>query len=68
MQWKYVTEQGDTWDTLAFDFYGSEKLMHILMAANPDHTDVIVFGVGVEIIVPKAPKSAVNQLKAPWDD
>lgn len=68
MQWLYKTAQGDTWDSLAFDIYGSEKLMHILIEANPKHIDTLIFGVGVELIIPQTPPSTINQLKAPWDD
>lgn len=68
MQWLYITEQGDTWDQLAFDIYGSEKLMHALMEANPKHINTVIFGSGVELIIPQTPSSTVNQLKVPWDD
>ncbi|WP_392559356.1 tail protein X [Orbus mooreae] len=70
MKWKYITEQGDTWDTLAFDFYGSEKLMHILIEANSQYADIVIFSPGIELIIPETPLSAqsTNLVKAPWDD
>ena len=32
----YVTSQGDTWDSIAYDLFGSEGYMGILMDANLD--------------------------------
>ena len=62
MQWRYTTRQGDTWDILAHDIYGSEKLMHILIAANPTHA------AGTQLIIPETPRVNSNSMRAPWDD
>lgn len=68
MKWLYITRQGDTWDILAHDIYGSENLMHILIAANPQHADTIIFKSGIQLIIPETPKINQNVTKAPWDD
>lgn len=68
MKWRYTTRQGDKWDILAHDIYGSEKLMHILIAANPDHANTIVFTAGIQLIIPETPKTNPNVMRAPWDD
>lgn len=68
MQWHYITKQGDTWDILAHDIYGSEKLMHVLIAANPTHANTIVFSAGIRLIIPETPKIQQNTMRAPWDD
>ena len=37
----YVTTQGDCWDSLAYELYGDEKYMQLLIEANdmPDEED-----------------------------
>lgn len=51
----YTTQQGDAWDGIAFDIYGSEKYMGLLVDANPDLVDVLVFSNGTVINVPDIP-------------
>ncbi|MCX8731171.1 tail protein X [Gilliamella sp. B2969] len=68
MKWHCITRQGDTWDILAHDIYGSEKLMHILIAANPAHANTIVFTAGIQLIIPETPRVNSNSMRAPWDD
>ena len=64
---KYRTVQGDAWDSIAYKLWGKEHLMHILMAANPSHIDVLVFPAGVELSVPALPTvtTTVKDLP-PW--
>lgn len=68
MRWLYTTRQGDTWDILAHDIYGSEKLMHVLISANPAHANTIVFTAGIQLIIPEIPRVDSNSMRAPWDD
>lgn len=49
----YVTSQGDTWDAIAYDLFGSEEYMGILMDANLDLLDILVFSSGTVIQVPE---------------
>ena len=49
----YTTKSGDTWDLLAYDLYGSEKYMTLLMEANLPLVDVLVFSAGTTINVPE---------------
>ena len=48
----YTTLQGDTWDAIAYRLWQRETMMHHLVAANPDHGDVLVFGPDVQLRVP----------------
>lgn len=68
MQWLYETVQGDTWDILAHDIYGSENLFPILIAANPAYSNVVVFPAGVKLVIPETPRTKTNAVRAPWDD
>lgn len=48
----YTTKQGDTWDLMAYDFYGDEKYMRYLMEANMPLLDIMIFSSGTVIQVP----------------
>lgn len=48
----YKTIQGDTWDGMAYKFFGDEKYMENLIKANWPLADVLIFSSGTEIIVP----------------
>lgn len=54
----YMTKQGDTWDLMAYDLYGSEKYMRYLLEANWPLLDTLVFSSGTRIIVPDLPEEA----------
>jgi Phage Tail Protein X. len=64
---KYTTSLGDEWDAIAYRMYGTrgEMLMHLLLEANPDHRETVIFGSGVELTIPDAPNAPVA-LSAPW--
>lgn len=47
----YKTAQGDTWDSIAFAFYGNEKYADILMKINYKKIKWFIFPAGVEIII-----------------
>lgn len=58
---KYTTVAGDTWDSIAYRFWGDEFKMTQLQAANPDYLDVLVFNSGVILQVPEIdPKPSDN--------
>ena len=40
---EYDTEYGDTFDSIAFQFYTDEQLSSEIIRANPDYADVLVF-------------------------
>lgn len=50
---KYITIQGDTWDSIAYDLYGDENYMSVLMEANFDYVDTLKFPANVELNVPE---------------
>lgn len=62
---EYVTVQGDTWDSVSFKVYGTEKHMNVLMAANPDHLRTVIFGAGVRLNVPEVEPQEATDLP-PW--
>ena len=48
----YITQQGDTWDSIAFKFFGNEKYMKEIIEANWPLLDILVFSYGTEIKIP----------------
>lgn len=52
---KYTTTQGESWDSIAYKLYGSEKYMRYLIEANWPLLDTLVFSGGTEIVVPDLP-------------
>lgn len=50
---QYRTKQNDTFDKIAYDLYGDEKIASYIIDANPEHSDVIIFNEGVYLYLPK---------------
>lgn len=50
--YKYITEENDTFDKLALDFYGNEDYSVFIMQMNPKYIGTIQFEYGVELIIP----------------
>lgn len=52
----YTTIQGDTWDKISVEVYGSESYTSLLMEHNPKLLDYFVFPAGIVIVVPEKPE------------
>lgn len=63
--YNYKTLEGDTWDSIALDFYDEETLSGEIIAANLKYVTTIVFHEGINIKVPVIEKSINNDLP-PW--
>lgn len=61
----YTTQEGDTWDAIALDFYNSEYKSSLLMGANPDHIKKVIFSSGVKLIIPVIEEDPAETLP-PW--
>ena len=62
---KYTTIEGDTFDSIALDFYDSEFRANFLMEENPDHIKTLVFEAGIELKIPQLQVEAATTLP-PW--
>lgn len=63
----YRTEQGDTWDLIALRVYpdiGGEKLMDILLEANPEHINTVIFSANVKLNIPDSEVPVIVNLPA----
>lgn len=48
----YITKGGDTFDSIAFDFYTDEKLASLIIQSNTRYADVLIFDAGIELFIP----------------
>ncbi len=48
----YTTVQGDTFDSIAFEYYTDEKLASTIIEANPLYADVLIFDEEIELLIP----------------
>ena len=49
---KYTTIQGDMWDGISKKLYGTEMAMNVLLEANQQYNNVVVFGANIVLNVP----------------
>lgn len=61
----YVTIQGDMWDGVAYRVYGNERYMNVLLAANQQYNDIVIFPAGVRLTCPDV-DTAVAMTLPPW--
>lgn len=63
--YEYKTLQGDTWDSISLDFYDDEHYVSLLMSANPNHIQTIIFDEGVTLEIPIIENETTETLP-PW--
>jgi len=49
----YRTSQGDMWDSISHRVFGDERLMHLLIDANPQYRELAVFPANCELTIPE---------------
>lgn len=67
-QRRYVTQSGDMWDFIAYRAYKRKRpelILHLLLEANPEHRETVVFKSGISLIIPDAPDNIPETLP-PW--
>ena len=63
---KYRTNQGETWESISMDFYGTPYKMAELISSNRQYADVIIFADSVELNIPILEVDEVSETLAPW--
>lgn len=61
----YTTMQGDTFDMLALDAYNDEFKAHVIIQANPEHANTLIFDAGVGLKIPYITEESAETLP-PW--
>lgn len=61
----YTTIQGDMWDLIAKRLYNDEASLNVLLEANQQYADIVVFPAGIvlEVLEYTAP---VTSMLPPW--
>lgn len=62
----YTARQGDSYDLLALQAYGEERMASIIADANPGLIDILVFDGGEEIVIPTVDRAADPAEVPPW--
>lgn len=60
----YVTNQGDTWDKIAYETLGSEYLLPFLLDANSKYRKTVIFSGGIALTIPDIDTSEVTERPA----
>lgn len=60
----YTTQQGQTWDQISKEVYGSELHIRELMESNQKLIDIFVFSAGTVLTVPELTEDTTNL--PPW--
>lgn len=63
--YEYETLQGDAFDMIALDFYNDEVYAPLIMEANPQFKDILVFDSGVKLKIPVI-ESEISEMLPPW--
>lgn len=56
----YVTKQGDTWDSIAYNELGDEYYMTELMALNYEHRMTVIFSSGITLQLPEVTQTQLQ--------
>lgn len=62
----YTCRAGDTFDLLAGQAYGEETMASVLIEANPDYADMVVFDGGEELSLPLVSTVSTPDTLPPW--
>lgn len=62
---KYKTLQGDTWDLIAFNKLGGEQYTHLLIEANWQYRNYVIFPANIMLNLPEI-TTPVSTLLPPW--
>lgn len=60
-----MTLEGDTFDSIALDFYNNEFKASDIIRANPEYTTTLIFSEGKELKVPVI-ETTIPQTLPPW--
>jgi len=61
----YTTNEGDTFDSIALDFYEEEKYSVFIMQLNPDLISTLIFEYGIKLKIPEISIKNTSTLP-PW--
>ena len=65
---EYIAQGGDTWDSIAIAAYNEERMSTLLIDANRDYIDTVIFEGGEVLKVPviDAEQVETSETLPPW--
>lgn len=63
---EYTAQGGDTFDSIALAAYSEEKMASVIIAANPDLSDVLIFEGGELVQIPIVETVTTPDTLPPW--
>ena len=60
------TVEGDTFDGLALEFFNDEQKASLIIAANLDYCDTLIFEAGVALRIPIVDDVELPETLPPW--
>ncbi len=65
---KHITIAGDTFDKIAYKYYGDEHLCDKLMDANRSLIDYLIFPAGIEVTIPARETFTTEEVDSDFPD
>lgn len=62
----YTTVQGQTWDQIAFEVFGTEYMADKIMDLNRDKLDIFVFPAGVMLALPDEGSAIIQSVPSDY--
>lgn len=62
----HITIEGETFDGLALLYYNDEKQAGVIIGANPDQCDALIFDAGVALYIPDEAALVPPETLPPW--
>lgn len=62
----YVAQCGDTFDSIALAAYNEERMVSVIIGANRQYIDVIVFEGGEKLKIPVVERANTPDTLPPW--
>lgn len=65
---KYLTVQGDMWDSICYRLYGTTACVDRLIQANLSLREYFIFPAGIEIVTPDFDQTETERNLPPWKE
>ena len=62
----YIARQGQLWDQIALEMYGTEMKASFLLEHNQEMTDILIFEGGEKVRIPLIEESEAITSLPPW--
>ena len=64
----YATTQGDMFDLISYNLFGTELYSDLILKANPKYRDVYIFSSGINLEIPNIEEIPADENLPPWKE